>query len=633
MLVSRFAAASLVVLTVLIGTAAAAAPDRRPPRIVAGVMLDRDRDQRSDGVRLTYSEPMRHRVDRDGRYPFSLPGYRIQSVAAARGRTLLLTLVESPRLDNGTRPLVRYRRTTAKPVLDHAGNQALGQRFRGVRALERLPVVVPPTAPPPPPPNPAAPPDLDPDRDGYTAPLDCKPNDPAIHPGAADLPDLGFSDTNCDGIDGTEAKAVFASPQGNDANPGTRNQPKRQVQAAVSAAAASGRYVLVSTGGYGGVVAASGVGVYGGYDQKSWKRPGEGETEISGSPEGLLAAGVQDVTLQLLTIRGVHAGASAYGIRAINGSGLRLQRVTVVAGDGAAGPAGASGSAGRNGGAGADGMKGSCDAKGTSIGGAGGESPVGRDGGRGGNGHYESRGSDGEMGLVGTPGGKGGSAGSQGGFGGEGAGGSSGAAGADGAGGTSSTALASETWLGQAGVEGIYGAPGNGGGGGGASGGQTGAFVVNGTGNAGSGGGGGGEGGRGGQGGRAGGGSFGIYLQRSTVVAEAGSIAAGNGGPGGRGGNGGPGGAGGAGGAWITYCGGELGRAGRGGHGGNGGPGGAGGGGAGGPSIAVMKVASSSAVLTATAVVVGSGGAGGAPGTGGAAAGSGQAGIVQASYP
>jgi hypothetical protein len=288
MLVSRIGVASLVVLAVLIGTAAAAAPDRRPPRIVAGAMLDRDRDQRSDGMRLTYSERVRHRVDRDGRYPFTLRGYRIQSVAAARGRTLLLTLEEKPRVDAGTRPRLRYRRTQAKPLLDRAGNQAVGQRFRGVRALKRVPVVVPPPAPPPPPPDKTAPPDLDPDRDGYVAPLDCKPSDPAIHPGAEDPPDLDFADTNCDGIDGDEAKAVFVSPQGNDASPGTKDRPKRQIQAAVTAAALTGRYVIAATGGYGGIVTASGVDVYGGKggDGKYEGDGGDGEPGVVGTPGG-----------------------------------------------------------------------------------------------------------------------------------------------------------------------------------------------------------------------------------------------------------------------------------------------------------------------------------------------------------
>src|SRR5207247_11205022 len=35
-------------------------------------------------------------------------------------------------------------------------------------------------------------------------------------PGATDKPDLGFVDSNCDGIDGDKANAIFVAPNGND---------------------------------------------------------------------------------------------------------------------------------------------------------------------------------------------------------------------------------------------------------------------------------------------------------------------------------------------------------------------------------------------------------------------------------
>jgi hypothetical protein len=51
--------------------------------------------------------------------------------------------------------------------------------------------------------------ELDGDRDGVVDSKDCAPLDAAIHPGAADLPDLALVDSDCDGIDGQEAKAVL----------------------------------------------------------------------------------------------------------------------------------------------------------------------------------------------------------------------------------------------------------------------------------------------------------------------------------------------------------------------------------------------------------------------------------------
>ena len=228
------------------------------------------------------------------------------------------------------------------------------------------------------------------------------------------MPDLGLVDSNCDGIDGTEKDATFASPKGNDANPGTKERPKRQIQAAVQASAGKGKYVLAAAGQYEGVSAASGVGIYGGYDADGWSRKAGLITLIANTgtfgAQGLFADGNTDVTLQLLSIRGSRQAYDAYGIRAINGSSLRLQRVTVTAGDGAPGAFGANGAAGWLGGAGLLGTRGACDHSVRAPGGTGGGSPAGRDGGKGGDGKYESRGADGAPGIAGTPGGLGGQA-------------------------------------------------------------------------------------------------------------------------------------------------------------------------------------------------------------------------------
>jgi hypothetical protein len=624
----------IVVMSIVVVGASSAAPQAKAPRIVSAVMQDVDRDARADSVRLTYSTRVRHARDRDRRYPFSVSGYRIASVGAAKGKVVVIALVERAESDTEARPAIRYVRTSKQPVRARAGGQAAAQLFTRTQAHG---VAAP--APPPPPPPPTV---TDADGDGTPDALDCAPRDPRIHPSAADLPDLAFVDSNCDGIDGTEKDAVFASPNGDDANPGAKAQPKRQINAAIEAAQLAGkRVVLAAAGSYARTSAASGVGVYGGYDPSHWSRKAGLATEIGGTSHGVFASGATDVTLQLLTIRAVNDGSSAYGIRAIDGSSLRLQRVAVVAGAAGPGPAGANGAAGRPGNPGFPGLKGACDSKVSAFGGNGGTSPVGRDGGKGGAGKYESRGENGQTGLVGSPGGRGGVAtsghnivtteGDQSGKSGQ--DGSDGARGSAGTGGANSTTLASTTWRGRDGVGGIYGAPGNGGGGGGAGGGQTGYLVVNGTGNGGGGGGGGGEGGRGGGGGVAGGGSFGVYLHNSSLVAEQSSIAAGNGGAGGRGGNGGAGGAGGKGGAGPNYCHQEVGVGGRGGPGGNGGGGGGGGGGAGGPSVGIFQVGAASAVLNGTTVTSGAPGPGGATGSGGTISPPAQAGISQAVYP
>jgi hypothetical protein len=635
-LVAGFAAAFLV-------AGPAAAPDRKPPRIVAAALQDTNGNSRADRLLLTYSEPVRHARNASGRHPFTVAGYRIRSVGRASGRKLVLTLVEKAAPDHTARPAVRYRRAKARTVRDRAGNQAATQLFRATRAHGRAPGAGP--ASPPPPPRPG-----DADGDGYPDAQDCAPNDHTIHPGAPDLPDLAFVDSNCDGIDGTEANAVFASPAGSDANPGTRAAPKRQIDAAVAAAAASGRYVLAAAGTYGSVEAQKDVGVYGGYDEADWSRRGTTSiTRIVGIPQGVRATGATGVVLQLLT---VHAdspgtpGSSAYGIRATGASQLTLQRVTVTAGAGAAGADGVNAGRGLDGAWGGDGQDGICDSIFTPpTAGLGASSPIGRAGGKGGSGGASGgtntgRGQNGEQGQIGTPGGAGGTSGTRGNPGTSGQNGTSGAVGARGAGGTSTTALAGLEWRGAAGVAGAAGTHGNGGGGGGGGGAQRGALVLDGPGNGGGGGGAGGAGGPGGTGGGFGGGSFGIYLHDSSVVLQAGStIYAGNGGVGGRGGSGGPGGFGGAGGRGARHCTSEIGAGGDGGQGGSGGQGAGGGGGAGGPSVGIMRAGTplrggSTATVSADSTVsIGTGGRGGVPGQGGVGApGASQNGIAQVNH-
>ncbi len=78
---------------------------------------------------------------------------------------------------------------------------------------------------------------LDYDGDGAVDD-DCKPYDSAVAPGKPDRPDLLFEDTNCDGVDGDESKAIFVSTTaGNDAGSGTKANPKKTIQAGINIAA------------------------------------------------------------------------------------------------------------------------------------------------------------------------------------------------------------------------------------------------------------------------------------------------------------------------------------------------------------------------------------------------------------
>ena len=87
------------------------------------------------------------------------------------------------------------------------------------------------------------------DGDGAVA-TDCKPLDPAVHPGVIDKPDTTFEDTDCDGIDGDADGAYFVATTGNNANPGTRTQPLATIQEAIIRGRTTPKDIYVAAGAY-----------------------------------------------------------------------------------------------------------------------------------------------------------------------------------------------------------------------------------------------------------------------------------------------------------------------------------------------------------------------------------------------
>ena len=437
---------------------------------------------------------------------------------------------------------------------------------------------------------------------------------------ATDVPDLGFVDADCDGIDGTASSSVFVSASGADGAAGTQEAPLRTISAGIAAAKAKGvKAVLVSAGQYaGGLVVENGISVYGGYAPDSWQRAGAGATLVAGgqTPYGAEAARAEGIssptTLQRLSLIApavAGAGGSSYGLRAVQASRLRLEGVAISAGAGKAGITGKTGTQGAVGAVGKDGGSGSCDDR--EAFGKGGEAANWRAGagGDGGRGLYD--GLDGNSNVGGQTGGFGGLSGfPEGEDGHDGGMGWIGNDGADGEGGAGGSIVGGR-WSGTKGKAGATGEPGWGGPGGGGGGGQSGLTWFQGGGNGGGGGGAGGAGGQGGTGGTAGGGSFGLLAVDSHGLEVVGStIKSANGGAGGAGAKGGPGGTGGAGGKGGTACLSEVGEGGAGGKGGTGGAGGEGAGGAGGPSYAIYGTGGQLTVSD-TALTYGTGGSGG----------------------
>lgn len=112
--------------------------DPKVPRITCAVTRDADGDAQVDGLRLTYSRRIRNRAQLKGPFVFSAVGYRVSSVAKAKGRFLDIQLVERTTPDSGATPLVGYSRPSSrrtKPFAVRAGKRgdAYTGTFQGTR--------------------------------------------------------------------------------------------------------------------------------------------------------------------------------------------------------------------------------------------------------------------------------------------------------------------------------------------------------------------------------------------------------------------------------------------------------------------------------------------------------------------
>lgn len=478
----------------------------------------------------------------------------------------------------------------------------------------------------------------------------------------ADEPDESFGDTDCDGIDGSLAKAVFVAPSGATTGNGSPEAPFTSIAAGIAEAQRTAKDVYACAGTYeaAGLTLTANVRIFGGYACDGSRKPVRGANVTlfrSTTPRAWTVTGsTTSVLLDRLSLEagaGVAAGEASSIALFLRDARVEVRHASITAGAGAAGADAPQVAVAPvllpNGEAGEDVFTPSAAqiSAGTDFVTCTGFSTSQvctrevRGGGRRGPNVLQScrvKGGDGGDGSS-TPGAavKVGSAGDgSGGAGGtfesaNGAGGTGGTVGVAGSGGARGFGLVSDNGYapddnGTSGASGGFG----GGGGGGAGGRSYTGVVRNGItytneiaiGAGGGQGGCGGPGGVGGAGGSAGGASIGVLARRGNLVLNDVTVTAKSGGAGGRGAPGTPGqagstgGAGGHGSTVASY-------AGRGGTGGSGGAGGAGGGGAGGPSVAIVEDNTVSSVQLST-LAVGAGGAGGAAGSGGTAARSGR---------
>ena len=437
-----------------------------------------------------------------------------------------------------------------------------------------------------------------------------------VDSGEPDKPDLDGFDTNCDGIDGDLATAVFVAPTGMDIGnqTGDMEHPVKTIAKGMALAAAKEppADVYVAQGIYEEqILLVEGVSLYGGFNPElNWDHdPSLHKTTIHWSnpgPGGVIAVLAhsisKDTVVQGFNIEAGNndeAGGSSMAIHIMKSNEkLVFSYNRIQGGNGGNGTAGNDGADGQPGEDGANGNNG-CEYGGNwcAVSCSGCDHPPA---GKGGNGHCANSGGTGGKGGGSGDGGNAGAAAEDGASGGPGGGkksnggpGTDGGSGAPGNQGTGGDGLGTVNdagfWIPSSGTGGTAGTSGKGGGGGGGGGGDDNSLCYCYTyGASGAGGGGGGCPGTPGTAGGGAGGSFGIVVVNSTATIANNEIIyrfGGNGGIGGKGGIGGAEGYGGNGGP-----GGQDDNEGGGGKGGNGGKGGSAGGGGGGSGGAAYGI-------------------------------------------
>jgi hypothetical protein len=441
-----------------------------------------------------------------------------------------------------------------------------------------------------------------------------------------------------------------SSSIGDDANPGTEQQPVRTIAHAIELAKKGPRHIYACGEVYAEAVELpAGISLFGGfYDCKTtgpWShaaanhpaiiapgKPGAVALTLTPNDDRSFAGArswVGDLTAQ--SADAVEPGGSSIAVLALEGARATFRRHSFIAGKGADGADGDPGdhggepaAKGLSGNKGADACTLAVGAGGTPVetqcdGGAISKSGEGGDGGEG----FANDGHKGDPEPMPNPQGDGlGGLGESSAQGNPCTGGKAGAQGVKGAEGfwpSSPGHLTASGYAGMSGGDGESGTPGQGGGGGGASSGRASCGAAPHGGAGGGSGGSGGCGGKGGKGGQAGGSSIAFACLSTDVSLEAGTYTAGNGGKGGNGGAGQAGGQGGVpgiGGAGLGAAD-PIKKGCAGGAGGYGGDGGNGGGGHGGHSVCVTYRANTqpakSGNLTCNQGAFGTGGHSGDP--------------------
>ena len=215
-------------------------------------MLDANKNGRAD--RLGRPTRLRSGTEQpDGRYPFTVTGYRIRTVGAARARTLVIVLVEKKQPDPDHPLAVRYRhskrtnRSSVPPAARSSGGReplpldatATGNNTAGnddtCRDREHdTPTTTTPTTL------------TDSDHDGAPDPQDCAPHAPTS-PRRGRSTDPPSSTPTATGSTAPNPTRSSSPPPATTPS-GTKTRPKHSIQAAITTASPATGATSVSTG-------------------------------------------------------------------------------------------------------------------------------------------------------------------------------------------------------------------------------------------------------------------------------------------------------------------------------------------------------------------------------------------------
>ncbi len=158
-----------------------------------------------------------------------------------------------------------------------------------------------------------------------------------------DDPDPNGTDADCDGIDGRIVRGVFVSRTGNDNNPGTIDEPLRNIQTAIERAGGFTNQVYVSAGVYEeSLTLRPGISIFGGYSSDFRQRDLAGnETAIFGqapTPEQPGAINAVNISGEQTTVAGFTVvgydnntpSGSTYVFHVTNSDGSLIIRNNVI---------------------------------------------------------------------------------------------------------------------------------------------------------------------------------------------------------------------------------------------------------------------------------------------------------------